>query len=960
MAGTPQVLSQQRRQNSIKDRRSPTARQGERFGAAEASKTDGMSKSTPATRAAVSERAMGHRETRSVVDRLEKENFDLKLRITLQEERMARMVAELDDALALSKQIDELRRERDRLRDETAESLEMNEQLVRELEQRDFAVEEAAGIIQEMEERMEDVQHALAEGENEWRKHSRQRQVDGYEVKSLELNGCCDEIKDDNTVTTAMRDCPPTTKVDGENSRPSTAVHDSDYFSAESSPTRSLTLQQQQQQQQRELRPLSSYIRLLGRPSTVSLISEFSMAEPSIMSFRSDAAGSGSSGGNNDGSRSRSLKAREEPASATVIGAPPVLSLVAAKSTKPQQVENYSDQASNQLTAASTIQEAGFAAHHPLPSLPQSSSLTSSHEDDDEGEEEIEKTVILDKAFTSHRRAAASRIDNVKFNQHHHQQHQPRKLGRSQSVRVADPSADIRGDFQKGEQQQIAERWERHHEPRASRPQSQDRQQQYGHIRQYQQRNLYRNVNQVTNTFIVSTPDARLVAADAGTNVTADESIVSGLMPLQPMDRQQQQQQKFHPQSHKSLHQRNLPFSSFTSLSGRPGLDLKRDCEGKWTIDGINGSEKFKDKKAAAEKGSSKKEKGKERFHLVNGGEEKKGSGSPYAPFLAAAASLKAFTNITNAASARLARAAAIGAKPAVASISGKPDIVDCAAMHASLRGTVTSSISVEPYNDSISSGSSYENATNSSQKRNGFAQKPVRPTRPRANTTSNITSISSAGRTTASSTGSTIVPPATSGSPHTPARTLTISTPTTNKQHYLILHGHHRTNSQQAQQQQGSRQSRPASRSTSTQDDLTKSVSNRNMVNGRLARSVDGSTDSGNGSNDNHDSDMKNSHAHVRSRLQPPTLQHSQTIQNLSSQPTSSSSTTPPPTSPTPTTTNDPTESTCSFNVETWGGPPAYKALPREGTWVGMGGGVRREQVGPPPRNLFFDGSDL
>ena len=991
MNHTPQSLSQQRRQNPAKGRRRSISCEKLNNGDAGTSKVDEMSKSASKTRSTVTGRTMGHRETRSIVDRLEKENFDLKLRITLQEERMARMTAELDDALALSKQVDELRRERDCLRAETAESLEMNEQLVRELEQRDFAVEEAAGIIQEMEERMEDVQRALAEGENEWRKQRLQWQVEGHQTRSWKSGRGFDTDNDAKPGKNETRELPTTTRHDVEYSRPSTAVHDSDYFSAESSPTRSLPMQQlQQQQQQRELRPLSSYIRLLGQPSTASLISEFSMTERSIMSFRSDAVDNGSDSVGDTGSRSTKERNGPVPAPTAAIATAPQLSHAAANTTQPYGLKDRSDQTRDELDFTPTVQKADLVAQHSLPDVLHSSSHESCFEENN-GEEEnrMEKTVTLDQAVTLQSRSDDCAIDSENSSRHHLQnsyQHPPRKFGRSQSMRVVGSRADIRGDFQKGDMQRAGQQ-DVHHEYRTARrrlPQEQQ-QQQCRQSLQHQQRRLHHRTNQFADAVGVSIPDARLMPADAITNVTAEKLSVSGLMPSQLVDRQQQHPQhpqKLHYQPQKSPHRRSIPFSSFLSLSGRPGLDLKRECDdAKVSVDGSR-SDSYKDVKVAAVKGSSRKEKA--RFHLTSDGDEKKIPCSPYASFLAAAASLKAFTNITNAASARLARAGVAGVKPGGSSMMGKPGAVGSAETKASSRDAMASCASAEHYE--LNSGKrSYDAAADNDCKQKGFIERPARPARPRANTTSNITSICSAGQALAPASISTDAATATPQVSNAPARTLTISTPTTNKQRYLILQGHQRTSFQhQSRQSQASQRSCPTSRSTNAQDDLADRDPGPgpdpvlgNTPDGKSARPTIKSMNSDKHGKSSRNDDNKKPKAHARSRPLPLTPQRSPTVENLTAPltlPPSSSLASSPP-SPTPTNASDPTESTCSFNVEAWGGPPTYKALPREGTWVGMGmrmgmgsvvedggTGVKRGQVtlGPPPRNMFFDGSDL
>lgn len=112
---------------------------------------------------------LGQRETGNKLDKLQKDNFDLKLKITMQQERMNQLHEELEQAMSsahgltnavelLSKSIASTEEELERTRASNQEITEMNDDLLKELEERDegiklrqLAIEEAAGIIQTLE-----------------------------------------------------------------------------------------------------------------------------------------------------------------------------------------------------------------------------------------------------------------------------------------------------------------------------------------------------------------------------------------------------------------------------------------------------------------------------------------------------------------------------------------------------------------------------------------------------------------------------------------------------------------------------------------------------------------------------------------------------------------------------------------------------------------------------------------
>ncbi|KAG9883538.1 hypothetical protein KCU94_g18697, partial [Aureobasidium melanogenum] len=96
--------------------------------------------------------SLGARECMDKLDKLSKLNFDLKLELFHCRERMAKL--EQDCKLLASRAEDA-----DRLSEENATLLELNDSLVKELEHRDEAVQEAVSIICDLEESLEQMQH---------------------------------------------------------------------------------------------------------------------------------------------------------------------------------------------------------------------------------------------------------------------------------------------------------------------------------------------------------------------------------------------------------------------------------------------------------------------------------------------------------------------------------------------------------------------------------------------------------------------------------------------------------------------------------------------------------------------------------------------------------------------------------------------------------------------------------
>ncbi|KAI9777597.1 MAG: hypothetical protein M1839_008651 [Geoglossum umbratile] len=86
-------------------------------------------------------RGMGAREVDEFLSTLHKQNFDLKLELYHRRQRMTELEEQLEQAKELEAENEELQ--------------EVNEQLLLELEKRDKAIEEAVGIICELEEKVE-------------------------------------------------------------------------------------------------------------------------------------------------------------------------------------------------------------------------------------------------------------------------------------------------------------------------------------------------------------------------------------------------------------------------------------------------------------------------------------------------------------------------------------------------------------------------------------------------------------------------------------------------------------------------------------------------------------------------------------------------------------------------------------------------------------------------------------
>lgn len=97
--------------------------------------------------------ALGAREMEKRMDKLSKLNFDLKLELFHCRERMAKLQDNCETLASRAATAN-------RLVDENATLLELNDSLIRELEHRDEAVQEAVSIICDLEERLERAQES--------------------------------------------------------------------------------------------------------------------------------------------------------------------------------------------------------------------------------------------------------------------------------------------------------------------------------------------------------------------------------------------------------------------------------------------------------------------------------------------------------------------------------------------------------------------------------------------------------------------------------------------------------------------------------------------------------------------------------------------------------------------------------------------------------------------------------
>ncbi|KAK3081877.1 hypothetical protein LTS18_014199 [Coniosporium uncinatum] len=188
-------------------------------------------------------RALTSRETDELIDKMSKDAFDLKLRITLQDERIKKLNAQLDEALEKAKQYDRLEEKYERaredkemivkrvklleethskLRGDNEELNEINEELVKELEQRDIAVQEAAEIINELQSKADTLQ--LASSQTALMNSNHDSDYFSAEQESPQMK----PLKLHKPVPNNILNTPASTRP----STSATVIPDSDYFSA--------------------------------------------------------------------------------------------------------------------------------------------------------------------------------------------------------------------------------------------------------------------------------------------------------------------------------------------------------------------------------------------------------------------------------------------------------------------------------------------------------------------------------------------------------------------------------------------------------------------------------------------------------------------------------------------------------------------------------------------------------
>lgn len=191
----------------------------------------------PATTLDVPRPGLSMKETNTLIDKLQKENFDLKLRVTLQDEKAKKMVDVLDDlkdrieaaeklqqkysvleekAALLESELEEIATDYDHLKVDNAELLSVNEELVKEVEQRDSALAEAASMIHELER-----ETAAAPAKSTKSFHSRMEERQDSDYYSAEP---------DSPHTPAVASSIRPTSSSGSSIMPA----DSDYYSATS------------------------------------------------------------------------------------------------------------------------------------------------------------------------------------------------------------------------------------------------------------------------------------------------------------------------------------------------------------------------------------------------------------------------------------------------------------------------------------------------------------------------------------------------------------------------------------------------------------------------------------------------------------------------------------------------------------------------------------------------------
>lgn len=198
------------------------------------------------TRTPAPAKNMTVKETNDLITKLQNENFDVKLRLTLTQERVVKLEndvqtvtaraerveqleernTELEDQVTqLKERLDALTKEKDGLEDQHQEHLSINEALVKELEQRDsqlqerdVAVEEAATLIDQLQGQV------------------RRQKITGRSPRSPTIrHQSSDYFSSEAGSHGASKPSPNSSSLDISASRPSTAPG-SDYYSVGSSP----------------------------------------------------------------------------------------------------------------------------------------------------------------------------------------------------------------------------------------------------------------------------------------------------------------------------------------------------------------------------------------------------------------------------------------------------------------------------------------------------------------------------------------------------------------------------------------------------------------------------------------------------------------------------------------------------------------------------------------------------
>lgn len=144
-------------------------------------------------------RAMGLRELEDHVDKLSKQNFDLKLEVYHRRAKVEELEKKLSDA--------------QKLEEDNVELLEVNEELVSELEKRDRAVDEAVVLICDLEDQVRALQEELrlAKVDNEMRKMA-SKQASGSPLRTMQTR-TSDKTRARSEFVTPERDRKKPTRV---------------------------------------------------------------------------------------------------------------------------------------------------------------------------------------------------------------------------------------------------------------------------------------------------------------------------------------------------------------------------------------------------------------------------------------------------------------------------------------------------------------------------------------------------------------------------------------------------------------------------------------------------------------------------------------------------------------------------------------------------------------------------